>query len=338
MTMISKRLWMALGVAGMLLVLPAVASATYPGRAGALAYLDFHSTDSAYPVATWSLDAERPSRGGGRRVYGCQATSSGSPAAGGVCPELGVGFSPDGKTIVFTGGQPSACFAEGGCVDDELFVGDLAGHARPLPLPLPLPLAYVAHPAFMPDGQTIVFAAQAQIGGPTDLYLVGSDGSGLRQITTGGGTNPAPCADGQIVYNRDIQLYVLSANLSTQRHLTQGSLGDCSPDSRRVVFLKGYTLHMIDLNGRHPRRLSAIGAAAGRPTFSPAGSRIAYVHTDHCTQNCSHGGCDPATYALTTINLTGSVLDRRRLGSSPCTNAGTPEGDMFGQLAWQPLP
>lgn len=334
MTMISKRLWTALCALGLLLVLPAVAAATYPGRAGALVYLDFHSTYSAYPVATWSLDTEPPGTGNGRRVYGCQATSSGAPASGEVCPELGVGFSPDGKTIVFTGGQPSGCFAEGGCVDDELYVGDLNGHA----MPLPLSPAYVAHPAFMPDGNTIVFAAQAQIGGPTNLYLVGSDGTGLRQITTGGGTNPAPCADGRIVYNRGIQLYVLSANLRTSRHLTQGSLADCSPDSRAVVFLKGYTLHTIDINGRHPRRLSAIGAASGRPTFSPTGGRIAYVQTDQCAHNCTQGRCYPAVYMLTTITLSGSVLDRRRLGGTPCINGGGPIGDMFGQLAWQPLP
>jgi Tol biopolymer transport system component len=327
------RFRVALCAVGVLLLLPAVASATYPGRAGALVYLDFHSTDSAYPVVTWSLNARQPGSGHHRRIYGCQARASGSPATGVVCPELGVGFSPDGRSIVFTGGQPSDCSADS-CVDDELFVGDLDGHVRALALAL----AYPEHPAFMPDGRTIVFAAQAQIGGPTDLYLVSSDGTGLRQITTGGATNPSPCADGQIIYNRGIQLYAMSADLRTSRHLAQGSLADCSPDSRAVVFLKGYTLHEIGINGRHPRRLSAIGAAAGRPAFSPAGRRIAYVHTNQCAQNCTQGGCDPAIYVLTTISLSGSVIDRRRLGGTPCINGGGPVGDMFGQLAWQPLP
>lgn len=53
----------------------------------------------------------------------------------------------------------------------------------------------------MPDGRTLVFAGQTGAHAPTQLYLVNRDGTGLSQVTTTGATNPAPCADGPIIYS-----------------------------------------------------------------------------------------------------------------------------------------
>lgn len=349
---IPKRLLIALCAVGAMLLLAPVASASYPGRAGALVYLHFSTTyDPLGGTATydWLLSELRAPGAGSRRIYECAATDAG-PAPG-VCPDVGVGFSPSGDQLTFAGGEFDAggsstpagfanCFSSG-CGTDELFVADLNGHAAPLQLPL----FDAEHPAFLPDGKTIVFAGKRRSKSRTQLYLVGSDGSGLKQITTAGGTNPAPCADGRIIYNRGAQLYVLSTNRRASRHLTNGSLADCSPNSRTAVFLRAGTLYTVRLNGTGLRRLSQPRVVTGRPAFSPAGDRIAYIG---CTaRGCSgpggslnqpNAGCQDTDYVLTTIDLHGTVLARRTLGSSGCDSDGFFNGDTFGQVAWQPLP
>jgi Tol biopolymer transport system component len=49
--------------------------------------------------------------------------------------------------------------------------------------------------AFPPGGRTIVFTGHAS--GQTNLYEVAGDGTGLKQLTTSGGSSPAPCANGE---------------------------------------------------------------------------------------------------------------------------------------------
>ena len=68
----------------------------------------------------------------------------------------------------------------------------LAGAGGSDPHPLPVAVSDAEHPEFMPDGATIIFAGKTGARAASQLYTVGIDGSGLRQVTQTG-TNPAPC-------------------------------------------------------------------------------------------------------------------------------------------------
>jgi hypothetical protein len=265
-----------------------------------------------------------PGGGHARRILNCDLVTDGSAG----CPDIGLGFSPDGSQLVMGGNRD-----ENG--NDQLLVGGLNGKFQRLNLPL----ANADHPEFMPDGKTIVFAGQRHQGSTSQLYLVASDGSGLRQLTEHGGTDPAPCVDGRIIYNDPAgrQLYVMSASRKRSRSLAPGGLADCSRDSRTVVFIRHGTLYTIGLNGKGLVRRSAADAVTGRPVFSPAGGTIDYLACTH--RGCAAGSspfCPSTNYVLTTINLNGRVLARRTLGSGGCDSDGFYDGDTFGQIAWQP--
>jgi hypothetical protein len=310
-----------------LLAFPGLAAATYPGRPGALVYTDEVTSHAPGGDDTDNLILGEipPSGGRARQILNCDQVNGGGSAA---CPAVGVGFSPDGSQLVI-GGNPD------GNDDDQLLVGGLNGNFRPLSLPL----ANADHPEFMPDGKTIVFAGQRHQNSTPQLYLVASDGSGLRQLTPHGGTNPAPCEDGQIIYNDPAakQLYVLSSTGKRSRRLARGSVPDCSQNSQTAVFIRHRTLYTIRLNGTGLRQRGASDTATGRPTFSPAGGEIDYLVCTHrgCATSSSPF-CPSTSYVLTTINLKGRVIARRTLGSGGCDSDGFYNGDTFGQLAWQP--
>ena len=69
----------------------------------------------------------------------------------------------------------------------------------------------------MPGGTTIIFAGKTRAKAASQLYTVGIDASGLQQVTQNGGSSPAPCADGRVIYSRGPNLYVLSASLKRSR-------------------------------------------------------------------------------------------------------------------------
>jgi hypothetical protein len=317
------------------LACPGLASATYPGRPGALVYVDEVTSHAPGGDDTDNLIlGEIPASGGHvKQILNCDVVNGG----GSACPNVGVGFSPDGAQLVI-GGNPD----DNG--NDQLLVGGLGGTFQQLNLSL----ANAAHPEFMPDGKTIVFAGKRHQSSTPQLYLVASDGSGLRQLTRHGGTSPAPCADGRIIYNdpSGSKLYVMSASGKRSRLLTRGSVPDCSADSRTAVFIRHGTLYTIGLNGRGLRQRSVTDTATGRPAFSPAGGTIDYLA---CTRrgcvssagilcwNASESLNEASTsFVLTTINLRGRVIARRTLGSGGCDSDGFYDGDTFGQLAWQP--
>jgi TolB protein len=106
-------------------------------------------------------------------------------------------------------------------------------------------------PDFSPDGSKIVFSAKPA-GSPTrDIYVIGSDGSGLTRLTSGVGTGnnayPAFSPDGsKIVFNSDRsgtwQVWVMDSSGGNQTQLTFDSLpkdqvADWSPDGSKIAYL-----------------------------------------------------------------------------------------------------
>jgi hypothetical protein len=331
------------------------ALASFPGAAGELVYQDNYTytytdllNNGAF-TSNFSLAAARAPGTGSGRLLDCSGGDNGTGGQGTVfCPETGVGFAPDGAMLVFAGFEGEN---DGTTIPDQRTCVDvcpqglfLAGADGSDPHLLPVGVTDAEHPEFMPDGTTIIFAAKTDAKAAGQLYTVDVDGSGLRQVTHAGGTNPAPCANGQVIYNRGPSLYVLSANLKRSRRLTRrGSLADCARDSRSLVFLRTRTLYTMTIAGRELRRLSPAGAATGRPTYSPAGGQIAYIEAETCTTHYCRSqtqgdGCDIVNYRLQMIDLRGQLRRNYLIGSNACTTDGDLGGDAFGQVAWQPLP
>jgi Tol biopolymer transport system component len=128
--------------------------------------------------------------------------------------------------------------------------------------------------------------------GVFEIYVMNSDGSAIRRLTTNPGPDvmPAWSPDGRrIVFAsaRDgspRELYVMNADGSDQQRLT--SLGnnpgwpDWSPDGTRIAFhaARGdgnFDLYIINADGSGLRRLTTTDSYL-RPRWSPDGTRLAF--------------------------------------------------------------
>jgi TolB protein len=147
--------------------------------------------------------------------------------------EATAGWSPDGKRLVF-----------GGRGGEGLYVVDVDGrHKRTL-----LSTSLISTPAWSPNGKWIAFSRQIGYG-PTELYAVHPDGSGLRWLSR---YTPS---DG-LAWSRDGTLAFIGTRESEERsHLVLVEV-----DARRV--------HVV-------RRLGA----GGTVSWSADGRRIAYAAT-----------------------------------------------------------
>lgn len=136
------------------------------------------------------------------------------------------GWSPDGASILHHR------VPKDGSMDASLFLVSVPeGGIQPI-VPSPRgPTAFrETWGAFSPAGDRIAFVVQ-QEGPPTDVWVMNADGSGARQLTTGGGDQPAWSPDGKkIVYNRPAYgpydpekgvLWIADLETNEHRQLTQ---------------------------------------------------------------------------------------------------------------------
>jgi Tol biopolymer transport system component len=197
-----------------------------------------------------------------------------------VC-ELGApSFSPDGSEVV-AARRPVRIDSMG----DEVVGG---GHLTTVGVDgsgerdLPLQTRDDENPAFLPDGRQLVFDGREASRG-RELYTVGIDGTGLQALTTGAGSDPAPCSNGRIAFLKAGNVYLLSADHRTQRQVTftKGAQApSCSPDSRLIAFVRAGKLFTVGADGKHLRRVAsdACNCGSGSVTFSPDGRQIGYLH------------------------------------------------------------
>jgi len=128
-----------------------------------------------------------------------------------------------------------------------------------------------------PAARWIVFPASPDNG--TDgqhLYRVRLDGGGLQQLTFGHGTSvdPAFSPDGKRVVYAGGGLFVINLDGSGWRRLTPNPcdhMPTWSPDGTRIAFVRCHHLYVMRADGKRPRRLPYAPAPVGRPSWRPGG-------------------------------------------------------------------
>jgi Tol biopolymer transport system component len=149
----------------------------------------------------------------------------------------------------------------------------------------------------LPARPEIAFASERH--GNTDIYLIRTDGTGLRRLTRSRGRDASPTwsPDGsQIAFRSDRdgndEIYVMNADGSNQRNLTQNPATDYSPawspDGREIAFASdrggdATTLNdiwVMDADGASPRQLESHVGIDEYPVWSPDGSTIAFACTN----------------------------------------------------------
>ncbi len=227
------------------------AYATYPGDNGRLAF-GMGDTTGAH-IYSVSPDG-----------HGLQRLTSGPYRD--LCPA----YSATGRDIAF-------CSNRSGSFEIWSMMAN-GHHLRQLTT-----IVSASFPDYSPHGGRIVFDGQVT-GNPNDeLFVMNSDGSDLRQLTSGAGNNdwPAWSPDGRrIAFISDRtgieQVFTMRADGARQTQLTfqlvaHGQVPDWRPDGRQIAYAQGEGVH----EGNREDAAERVGAAPGVPRrprgdFGPA--------------------------------------------------------------------
>ncbi len=300
-------LLIAAAVAGLLSV-GAQAEATFPGGNGKIAFVRYLS--------------------GGSHIFVMNADGSGvtqlteSPGY-----DFAPAWSPDGTKIAFTRVDRVSSPGVQGQYDIAVVNADGSGLTMLTNDP-----GIDQDPGWSPDGAQIAFSSYREGVENFEIFVMGSDGNGLRQLTNAGNGyvsgSPAWSPDGEsIVFVRGGQ--TIPSDICTMRAAGGGEVSltsthefesspDWSPDGTTIVFTRqrdiGTTIYLVDAVGGGVRQIIQPAAGEGDPAWSPDGTKIAFVA----------GGAPSSNSAIWVMEADGT--GRAMLAE----NGDSP--------AWQPLP
>jgi Tol biopolymer transport system component len=195
-------------------------------------------------------------------------------------------WSPDGRRIAFTRLADHT--------RRHLAVMNADGSGVAFPVPDPYESWDDAAPSWSPRGDEIVFASTRPFNDAWRLWVVRPDGSGLRQLTSGWGTDPSWSPDGtRIAYiGPGSAVFVMNADGSDPHPLTQASSAQpesqpsWSPDGSHVLFGRyaadwqtsnAHPLFVINSDGSGERQLTSGGFYDARGVWAPDGSKILFA-------------------------------------------------------------
>ena len=242
-----------------------------------------------FATPAWSPDGRRIAFEGGPAAYGVYVVN----ADGGGQRRLArkgraPAWSPDGRKIAFVS-------------DAKIYLMNADGSEH---LALTKPIVGHNHSlAWSPDGRKLAFLREGGCGpGCFSLYVVGSDGSGLRNLTSklgagrgpgnGPASDPAWSPDGKKIafvrLNASLgdPIYVVKADGSGLRNLTPKPVGAYadpawSPDGQKIAFVSerdgNSEVYVMNADGSGQRSLTRNPAFDADPAWSPDGRKIAFV-------------------------------------------------------------
>ena len=299
-----------------LAALAAPASASFPGRNGAIAYA--WTGESAYragPTAT-SIRTVDPRTGRVRVLRDCPLRDDGLRTVFTDCSVGGPRYSPDGGRIAF---PMSRVMLEGTTPRSQPGLGTMAPDGG----------GFEEHPtatgpwralAWSPAGDRLL--AERLPGGDGGIFLAAPDGAELGELTPGPASAPDWASTGQIAFARS-DVYVMRVGGAPRRLTHRGGLSPSwSPDGKRLAFVREAAgradVHVVRRDGHGLRRVTRRGGYA--PAWSPDGRWIAFLRRGDVHVVRSSGG------AL------------RRLVNAPSRDSFDTRGGFATSLDWQPLP
>lgn len=300
--------WLGLLIAAVgLASVGAPAEATFPGANGKIAFVRYIE--------------------GGSHIFVMNADGSGvtrltqSPGY-----DWGPAWSPDGTKIAFTRAPVEGMITQPG----DIYVMNTDGGGL---VNLTNDSGVDGFPAWSPDGSLIAFSSYRDGNENFEIFVIASDGSGLRQITSAGNgyvsQSPSWSPDGTaMAFERGGQtmpsdICVMRAEGGGEANLTNSPefdmRPDWSPDGSRILFTHqqdGLMLYTLDPDRTGaPSRL--ISEGGGEASWSPDGTKIAVVR----------GGAPSSNSAIWVINADGT-------GGAQLSDGSASDDDP----AWQPLP
>lgn len=175
-------------------------------------------------------------------------------------------------------------------------------------------------------------------GGPTEIHVMNTDGSGVRRLARGCCVEWSPDAKRIAYIGDDSLVYVIATNGSDQqRQLTEqrADLGwsidalDWSPDGRKIaVASEGRGIFVVNVDGQGTTRLT--NGRDSSPRWSPNGRRILF---ERFLFEPNNSGVD-----IFVMNADGSQQQRLTHGSGHESPSWAPGGRRIAFQVWTDVP